>query len=42
MERTELANGKSGHELRIGRSPSPAEQDQMYATRSVSKKGLRK
>jgi hypothetical protein len=38
MERAKLANG-SMHELQIGRSPSPAEQDQMDAARSASKKG---
>jgi hypothetical protein len=38
MERAKLTNGKSGHELRIGRSPSPAEQDQMNAARLASKK----
>jgi len=41
MERAKLANG-SGHELPIGRSPSPAEQDQMDAARAASKKAVRK
>ncbi len=41
MEHTKLANG-SGHELPIGRSPSPAEQDQMDAARSAGKKAVRK
>jgi hypothetical protein len=41
MEHAKLTNG-SGHELPIGRSLSPAEQDQMDATRSASKKAVRK
>ena len=41
MEHAKMANG-SGHELPIGRSPSPAEQDQMDAARSASKKAVRK
>jgi hypothetical protein len=41
MERAKLANG-SGHELPVGRSPSRAEQDQMDAARSASKKAVRK
>jgi hypothetical protein len=41
MEHAKLANG-SGHELPIGRSPSPAEQDQMDAPRSAGKKAVRK
>jgi hypothetical protein len=41
MERAKLAN-ESGHELPIGRSPSPAEQDQMDAARAASKKAVRK
>src|ERR1019366_8308972 len=41
MEHAKLANG-SGHELPIGRSPSPAEQDQMDAERSAGKKVVRK
>ena len=41
MEHAELANG-SGHVLPIGRSPSPAEQDQMGAARSAGKKAVRK
>jgi hypothetical protein len=40
MEHGKLANG-SGHELPIGRSPSPAEQDQMNAARSAGKKAVR-
>jgi hypothetical protein len=40
MEHAKLANG-SGHELPIGRSPSPAEQDQMDAARSAGKKAVR-
>jgi hypothetical protein len=39
MEHAKLANG-SGHELPIGRSPSPAEQDQMDAARSAGKKAV--
>jgi hypothetical protein len=41
MEHAKLANG-SGHELPIGRSPSPAEQDQIDATRSAGKKAVLK
>jgi hypothetical protein len=41
MEHAKLANG-SGDELPIGRSPSPAEQDQMNAARSAGKKAARK
>jgi hypothetical protein len=41
MEHAKLANG-SEHELPIGRSPSPAEQDQMDAARSAGKKAVRK
>ena len=41
MEHANLANG-SEHELPIGRSPSPAEQDQMDAARSAGKKAVRK
>jgi hypothetical protein len=41
MEHAKLANG-SGHELPIGRSPSPAEQDLMDAPRSAGKKAVRK
>jgi hypothetical protein len=41
MERAKLAKG-SRHESPIGRSPSPAEQDQMGAARSASKKAVRK
>ena len=41
MEHTKLAIG-SRHELPIGRSPSPAEQDQMDAPRSAGKKAVRK
>src|ERR1017187_5541068 len=41
MEHAKLANG-SGHKLPIGRSPSPAEQDQMDAARSAGKKAVRK
>jgi hypothetical protein len=40
MEHGKLANG-SGDELPIGRSPSPAEQDQMNAARSAGKKAVR-
>ena len=39
MERAKLANG-SRNELPIGRSPSPAEQDQMDAARSAGKKAV--
>jgi hypothetical protein len=42
MKRAKLANGKSGHELRIGRKPSPADQDQMDAARLASKKAVAK
>ncbi len=41
MEHANLANG-SGHELPMGRFPSPAEQDQMNAARSAGKKAVRK
>ena len=41
MEHGKLANG-SGDELPIGRSPAPAEQDQMNAARSAGKKAVRK
>jgi hypothetical protein len=41
MEQAKLAN-ESGHELPIGRSRSPAEQDQMDALRSAGKKAVRK
>ena len=41
MENAKLANG-SGHELRIGRSPSAAEQDQKDATWSAAKQAVRK
>jgi hypothetical protein len=41
MEQAKLAN-ESGHELPIGRSRSPAEQDQMDAARSAGKKAVRK
>ena len=41
MEHAKLANG-SRHESSIGRSPSPAEQDQKDAARSFGKKALRK
>ena len=41
MEHAKLANG-SGHKLPIGRSPSPAEPDQMDAARSAGKKTARK
>ena len=41
MEHAKLANG-SGHKLPIGRSPSPAEQDQKDAARSAGKKAVRK
>src|ERR1035441_6287212 len=40
MEHANQANG-SGHNP-IGRSPSPAEQDQMDAARSAGKKAVRK
>ena len=40
MEQAKLANG-SVHELPIGRSPSPAKQDQMDAARSTGKKAVR-
>ena len=39
MEHAKLANG-SGHELPIGRSPSPAQQDQMDVARSAGKKAV--
>src|ERR1039458_9312685 len=41
MEHAKLANG-SRHELPIGHSPSPAEQDQMDAARSAGKKAAPK
>jgi hypothetical protein len=41
MEHAKLANG-SRHELPIGRSPSPAGQDQMDAARSAGKKAVGK
>ena len=41
MEHAKLANG-SGHELPIGRFPSPAKKDQMDAPRSTGKKTVRK
>ena len=41
MEHAKLANG-TRHESAIGRSPSPAEQDQKDAARSASNKALRK
>jgi hypothetical protein len=41
MEHAKLANGNR-HELPIGRSPSPAEQDQKHPARSASKKAARK
>ena len=41
MEDAKLANG-SEHKLLIGRSPSPAQQDQMNAARSVDIKAVRK
>ena len=41
MEYAKLANG-SRHESPIGRSPSPAEQDQKDAARSAGKKTARK
>ena len=41
MEHAKLANG-SGHLLPIERSPSPAEQDLMDASRSAGKKAVRK
>ncbi len=41
MEHAKLAKG-TGHKLPIGRSPLPAEQDQMDATRSAGKKPVRK
>jgi hypothetical protein len=40
MEHAKLANG-SGHELPIGRSSSPVEQDLMVAARSAGKKAVR-
>ena len=40
MEHAKLANG-SGHELPIGRSSSPVEQDLMDAARSAGKKAVR-
>ena len=41
MEHAKLPN-ESRHELPIGRSPSPAERDQMDAARSAGKKTARK
>jgi len=41
MEHAKLANG-TGHELPIGRSPSPAQHDQKDAARSPGKKAIRK
>ncbi len=41
MEHPKLANG-SGHELPIGRSPSPAQHDRKDAARSAGKKAVRK
>jgi hypothetical protein len=41
MKHAKLANG-DGHKLPIGRSPSPAEQDQKDAARSAGKKTVRK
>jgi len=41
MEHAKLANG-SGHELPIGRSPSPAQHDQKDAARSAGEKAVRK
>ena len=41
MEHATLANG-SGHKLPIGRSPSPAEQEQKDAARSAGEKVVRK
>ena len=41
MEHAKLANG-NGHKLSIGRSPSPAEPNQIDATRSAGKKAVRK
>ena len=41
MEHAKLANGDR-HKLPIGRSPSPAEQDQMNAARSAGEKTARK
>jgi hypothetical protein len=41
MEHAKLANG-SGHELPIGRSPSPAQHDQKNVVRSAGKKAVRK
>jgi len=41
MEHLKLANG-NGHGVRIGRSESPALQDQMSTERSTGKKAVRK
>ena len=41
MEHAKLANG-SRHELAIGRSPSPAQQEQMNTARLAGKKAVRK
>ena len=41
MEHAKLANG-SGHKPPIGRSPSPAPQDEMDTARSARKKAARK
>jgi hypothetical protein len=41
MENSKLANG-NGYGARIGRSPSPAQQDQMSTARSAGKKAVRK
>jgi len=41
MEHAKLANGRR-HESPLGRSPSPADQDQEDAARSAGKKALRK
>jgi hypothetical protein len=41
MEHSKLANG-NGHGVRIGRSASPALQDQMSTERSTGKKAVRK
>ena len=41
MEHSKLANG-NGHGAQIGRSASPAQQDQMSTVRSAGKKAVRK
>src|SRR6266403_5960481 len=41
MEHPKLANG-SAHRLPIGRSPSPAEQEQIDTARSAGQKAVRK